>query len=144
MLDGFIARHWHLETNFGASLDNLADFGMYINAVAGMFVFKWLEIAPDVWILYVFLALLLTTVVISLYKFKKMPGLHLYSSVSAGYLQGFFFFILFSVGYFPWLFFLSVGWGIVAYIEKTIILIRINEIKKNIRGLYWLNKEEKK
>ena len=39
-LDGIIARMFRLQTELGARLDALADVGMYISAITGVFVFK--------------------------------------------------------------------------------------------------------
>lgn len=142
ILDGFIARYYKLTTKFGANLDNLADMGLFISAIYGIIQFKWEELEPHLNILYVFFSLLLLTIIISLFKFKKMPGLHLYLSVSSAYLQGIFFFVLFVWGFFPWLFYLSLGVGIVAYIEKLFVLLSINEIKEGTKGLYWVLKEK--
>ncbi len=141
IIDGFIARHYNLATRFGAGLDNLADMGLFISAIYGIVQFKWEEIEPHLSILYIFFSLLLLTIIISLFKFKKMPGLHLYLSVSSAYLQGIFFFILFAWGFFPWLFYLALGIGIIAYIEKLFVLLLIDDIKAGTKGLYWLLKK---
>lgn len=56
IFDGSIARLFKLQTNFGAALDNLADLCTYAMALLGMFLFRWSEIRPHAWILYIFLA----------------------------------------------------------------------------------------
>lgn len=138
VLDGFIARTFNMQTRFGASLDNLADFGMMVVALLGIVTFKMEEMRPHFWAVYIFFGLLALTMVISLIKFRKMPGLHLYGGVTTGYLQGFFLFVLFIWGFYEWLFYLAMGVGIIAYIEKTIILFYIDEIRTGIKGMYWL------
>ena len=57
VLDGNIARYFKLQTNFGAALDNLADICTYAMAILGLFVFKWNEIEPHSWILFLFLGI---------------------------------------------------------------------------------------
>lgn len=143
ILDGNIARFFKLQTRFGAALDNLADMGIYFIALVGIFRFKWAEIQPHAWILYLFLGVFVLSYVIAFYRFKKIPGLHLYGAVSAGYLQGFFFIVLFLFGFIPWLYYLAVGWGVVAYIEKILVLLRLDDIRRGVKGLYWLMKKEK-
>ncbi|MFO7999986.1 MAG: CDP-alcohol phosphatidyltransferase family protein [Marinilabilia sp.] len=142
VLDGSIARYFKLQTNFGAALDNLADIFTYAMALLGLFLFKWSEIEPHAWILYLFLGVFVLSYIVSFLRFGKIPGLHLYSAVSAGYLQGIFFFVLFVFGFFPWLYYLAVGWGAIAYIEKTIVLFKLDDIKIGVKGLYWLLKKE--
>ena len=104
ILDGNIARIFKLQTHFGAALDNLADICTIAMALLGMFIFKWTEIRPHAWILYIFLAIFVLSYIIAFVRFGKIPGLHLYSAVSAGYAQGIFFFVLFVSGFYPWLY----------------------------------------
>ncbi|WP_430972762.1 CDP-alcohol phosphatidyltransferase family protein [Sunxiuqinia rutila] len=143
VLDGNIARYFNLQTNFGAALDNLADICTYAMALLGLFLFKWTEIEPHAWILYLFLAVFVLSYIVAFYRFQKIPGLHLYSAVSAGYVQSIFFFVLFVFGFYPWMYYLAVGWGVVAYIEKIFVLLKLDDIKIGVKGLYWLLKEEK-
>src|SRR5690625_245701 len=142
ILDGNIARIWNLQTNFGAALDNLADVCTFSLALLGIFLFKWDLIEPHAWLLYLFLAVFVISYIVGFYRFKKIPGLHLFSAVAAGYLQGFFFFVLFVWGFYPWLYYLSVGWGVLAYIEKILVLFVLDDIRIGVRGLYWLRKGE--
>lgn len=143
ILDGNIARIFKLQTHFGAALDNLADICTIAMALLGMFIFKWPEISPHAWILYIFLVIFILSYIIAFIRFRKIPGLHLYSAVSAGYAQGIFFFVLFVSGFYPWLYYLVVIWGIVAYTEKILVLLRLDDIKIGVKGLYWLIKKEK-
>lgn len=142
ILDGNIARIWNLQTNFGAALDNLADVCTFSLALLGIFFFKWDLIEPHAWLLYLFLAVFVISYIVGFYRFKKIPGLHLFSAVAAGYLQGFFFFVLFVWGFYPWLYYLAVGWGVLAYIEKILVLLVLDDIRIGVRGLYWLKKKE--
>lgn len=142
ILDGNIARIWNLQTNFGAALDNLADVCTFSLALLGIFLFKWDLIEPHAWLLYLFLAVFVISYIVGFYRFKKIPGLHLFSAVAAGYLQGFFFFVLFVWGFYPWLYYLAVGWGVLAYIEKILVLLVLDDIRIGVRGLYWLKKKE--
>jgi cardiolipin synthase len=143
VLDGNIARYYKLQTNFGAALDNLADICTYVMALLGLFIFKWTEIEPHAFILYLFFFFFVLSYIIALYRFGKIPGLHLYSAVSAGYVQGIFFFILFVFGFYPWMYYLAIGWGVVAYIEKILVLLKLNDIKIGVKGIYWLLKTQK-
>lgn len=142
-LDGSIARRFNLQTKFGAALDNLADICTYAMAVLGLFVFKWADIEPHALILYIFFALFILSYIIAFMRFGKIPGLHLYSAVSAGYVQSVFFFILFVFGLYPWMFYLAMGWGVIAYIEKCIVLLYLEDIRSGVKGLYWLVKAKK-
>lgn len=140
MLDGIIARVFKMATRFGARLDSLADIGMYVLAIYGGIVFKWDEIRPDAWMLFLFLGTYVTAQAYSLWKFRSYPSLHLYSCKTGGYLQGVFFFVLFAHAYVPWLYFLAVGWGVLSYVEELLVLMALPEMRSNVRGLYWVLK----
>lgn len=142
VLDGNLARFLKLQTHFGAALDNLADICTYAMALLGLFVFKWTEIEPHAWFLYLFLAVFVLSYIVAFVRFGKIPGLHLYSAVSAGYVQSIFFFILFVFGFYPWMYYLAIGWGVVAYVEKILVLIKLDDIRIGVKGLYWLMKKQ--
>jgi len=143
VLDGNIARIFKLQTHFGAALDNLADICTYAMAMLGLFVFKWSEIAPHAWVLFLFLSVFALSYMVSFARFGKIPGLHLYSAVSAGYAQSIFFFILFVFGFYPWMFYLVCIWGTLAYIEKIFVLFKLDDIQIGVKGMYWLLQKEK-
>ena len=143
ILDGNIARIFKLQTNFGAALDNLADILTISVAILGMFIFKWTELEPHIWFLYIFLGIFLISYIIAFIRFKKIPGLHLYGAVIACLLQGIFLFVLFAIGFYPWLYYLSLGWGILAYIGKCLVLMKLDDIRIGVKGLYWLLKTNK-
>lgn len=144
ILDGNIARIFKLQTRFGAALDNIADICTYVLAFVGIFLFKWEEIQPHAWIFYIFLGAFLLSYIVAFLRFRKIPGLHLYLAVSSGYVQGIFIFILFAFGFYPWMFYTVIIWGVVAYIEKTFVLLRLDNIRARVKGLYWLIKDQKK
>ena len=143
ILDGLIARAFKLQTRFGARLDSLADIGTYILASCGVFKFKWPEISQSVMWIYVFLGTYGLSLFVSIIRFGKFPSLHLYSCKTGGYIQGIFFFVLFFSRYYSWLFKLAIGWGIFSYLEETIILLILPEMRSNCKGLYWIFEEVK-
>ncbi len=138
IIDGQIARRFGLVTRIGAALDNLADMGTYVLALYGIFSFRWAEVRPHAWLLYLFLAIFALSYVVAFIRFGKIPGLHLYAAVAAGYLQGAFFFVLFVWGFQLWFYVLAVGWGVLAYLEKIAVLLLVDDIRPGIKGLYWL------
>jgi len=142
-LDGLIARTFNLQTRFGLALDNLADIGTIFTAIYGMFVFKWEDFKDHVWVLYLFLFVFIISYIVAFIRFKKVPGLNLYGSVASAYLQSIFLFVLFAWNFVLWLYYLALFAGILAYIEKILILLRLDDIRPGVKGLYWLMKEQK-
>lgn len=143
IIDGFIARTFNIVTKFGAAVDNLADIGTYILALYGLFAFRWNEVQPHAWLLYIFLSIFVISYIVAFARFGKVPGLHLYSAVIAGYLQGAFFFVLFVWDFYFWFYCIAVGWGAIAYTEKILVLLNADDIRPGLKGLYWVLKNKK-
>ncbi|TVQ13074.1 MAG: CDP-alcohol phosphatidyltransferase family protein [Bacteroidetes bacterium] len=144
ILDGFIARTFKLTTRFGAALDNLGDMGTYILALYGIFAFRWEAIEPHAWLLYLFLGVFVLSYLVAFVRFGKIPGLHLYGAVITGYLQGMFFFVLFVWDFYLWFYYLALGWGTLAYIDKILVLLATDDIKSGLKGFYWVRKSKQK
>jgi CDP-diacylglycerol--glycerol-3-phosphate 3-phosphatidyltransferase len=142
-IDGIIARTFKLQTEFGARLDSLADWGTYILAFVGIYNFKMPDHGNDFWLLYPFIGLIVFYNILSFFKFRRMPSLHLYSTKMGGYFQGIYFFGLFAYGYYAPIFFFAMIWGWLSSIEEIIILIRSKELRSNVKGLYWILKSER-
>lgn len=143
ILDGFIARVFRMQTEFGARLDSIADIGTYILAIIGIMTFKANDFTPHLSSFYVFIVLFVFSNILSLLKFKRLPSLHLYSWKIGGYIQGAFFFVLFTYGFHIEFYYFMIIWGIIAFLEHITIQLMINEMKSNRKGLYWLLSERR-
>jgi cardiolipin synthase len=139
-LDGIIARGFNMQTKIGARLDSWADTGTYICAFLAIYYFKWEEIKPHSIILYIYFSLWLLSYVIVFIKFRGLIGMHTYLSKATGYIQGAFIVILFLFGFYPLLFYAGMFAGLLALLEEIIIIIKLKGPKTNVKGLYWLRK----
>ncbi len=144
VLDGMLARLLKQKTEFGARLDSIADFSTYFLVILGIWIFKRDDFAPHITSFSIFIGLLISALALSLIKFGRFPSLHLYSWKTGGYIQGFFFFILFGFGFYEPLYYFMIVWGILAFIEHIIIQLIIPEMQSNAKGLYWVLKERKR
>ncbi|MEL6592486.1 MAG: CDP-alcohol phosphatidyltransferase family protein [Bacteroidota bacterium] len=140
ILDGMIARIFKMQTEIGARLDSIADLGTYVLAILGIFLFKYDDFAPHMWSFGTFIFLFVFSYILSLLKFGRFPSLHLYSWKIGGYIQGFFFFVLFVWGFQTAFYYMMVCWGIAAFAEHIIIQLIIPQMISNARGLYWVLK----
>ncbi len=141
-LDGIIARAFNMQTKIGARLDSWADTGTYICAFLAIYFFKWDDIKPHAWILYIFFAVWLLSYMVVFVKFKGLIGLHTYLFKSTGYVQGAFIISLFLFGFYPWLYYLCMITGILACVEEIIIIVLIKKPMMNVKGLYWILKNK--
>lgn len=138
ILDGWIARRFNMQTEIGAKIDSIADIGSFILAFVGIYLFKSIEFTPHIVSFSWFIGLFVFSNVLSLFKFKKTPSLHLYSWKIGGYIQGFFFFTLFAFTFNRWFYYLMVTWGILSFIEHIIIQLISKKMLVNAKGLYWV------
>ncbi|HRR49983.1 MAG TPA: CDP-alcohol phosphatidyltransferase family protein [Bacteroidales bacterium] len=142
--DGFIARKFKLETEFGAKIDSFADDLTYLAAIIGIFVFKWEDFMPYMTSFLIFVGFLIIPIIVYLIRLGKIPSFHLYMTKIGGYIQGLFFFCLFTIGFVPSLYYFMIVWGILGSLEHLAIQFYLKkEIRSNVKGLYWVLKEKK-
>ncbi|MBC8047437.1 MAG: CDP-alcohol phosphatidyltransferase family protein [Fimbriimonadaceae bacterium] len=140
ILDGFIARNFNQRTVIGAKIDSWADIGSYILAFGGIFIFEWNFVVEHKIGLGLFALLYLGSVSTAFIKYGNLVGLHLFSAKIAGYLQGGFLVILLAYGNIEWLFYVIIIVGYWAKIEEIIIMLLLKQKRTDVKGLYWVLK----
>jgi cardiolipin synthase (CMP-forming) len=138
ILDGFIARRFKLETEFGARLDSLADVGTYIMAFSGMIVLESAFVREHAIAFCVTMVMYAVPQIIALVRFQRTTSFHLYSSKITGYLQGIFIFTYFIFGYSPVYFYVMIVVSCIAYTEALILVLFLRGLRSNVKGLYWV------
>jgi cardiolipin synthase len=141
-LDGFIARVFRMQTKIGALLDSWADLGTYILAFIAIYLFKWEQIRPYSFMIILFAGIMILSYLVVFIKFKGLIGLHTYMFKSTGYMQGAFLISLFVWGFYPVPYFICLIWGSLACIEEIIIILILKQPRSNVKGLYWVLKND--
>ena len=142
VLDGAIARGFGLQTKIGAKLDSWADLGVFVLSFLAIFYFRLHDIQGFQWWFIAYLVCWFFSYLVVFVKFRGIIGLHTYMFKIGGYLQGGFLFVWFVFGFQAWLCYLALGWGILACLEEIIIILMINEPRTNVKGLYWILKNQ--
>ncbi|MDZ4758026.1 MAG: CDP-alcohol phosphatidyltransferase family protein [Bacteroidota bacterium] len=144
ILDGFLARRFKWETDFGARLDSIADIGTYIMAFWGMITLEYAFVSSHSFSFIIIIGMYLLPQLLSFARFRKFPSFHLYSNKVTGYVQGFFmlfYYMQWSIEtYFIFMFWISC----LAYIEEFLIALFIPAMRSNLKGIYWMLKEDGK
>ena len=106
MLDGFLARRWGVDSQFGARLDSMADFVFVL--VVGYKLFPWLKLPTALWMMIGLIALVKVINAISAFVVRhRVVFLH----TKANKLTGFLLFIgMMAIGQ---SYFVLVAWAIV-------------------------------
>lgn len=144
ILDGWIARTFHLETELGARLDSFADIGTYLMAFSGMIILEGSFVNEHALAFSFVIGMYALPQIISLIRFRRPTSFHLYSSKTLGYIQGIFIFTYFVFGYTPWYFYFMVIASCVVYAEALVIVLSIPALRSNVKGIYFMLKENKK
>lgn len=140
ILDGWIARTFHMVTEFGAKLDSLGDAGTYLLAIAGIFVFKREDFKPYLPFFLILIGLLVCRHVIALIRSGHTSSLHLISIKVAGYVHGGFFIALFALRFYDWYFWMMIVAGYFAFTESILIHLLYPEVRVDARSLYHVMK----
>lgn len=144
ILDGAIARGFHMESKLGSKLDAMADTLLYFVVVPAIVVFQPEFLRQQALLITVFFAVYLAEKIKTFVKFKKFfNSFHNYSAKLTGYVQGAFILSLFFFGYIPFLFYLAVGIGILASIEDMIVSSLVSTYETDTKGLYWVLKTKR-
>ncbi len=134
--DGYIARRFNMQTEVGAILDSTADFGTYILAIVGIYIFHY-HLFTDNYLFILFIAVYVLSILVALLKYRRpVVGLHLYSAKIAGYAQGLFFLVLFTYGLQTALYYVAIGLGFYSLVEGIIINLHAKKAVLNAKTIW--------
>ncbi len=143
IFDGLFARILKVQSEFGAKADSIADLLTFVSGIYGILIFEPSFVSNYlVWICFV-LGLYFFEMIFSLIKFSSISSFHTYASRVAAYSLGILFMTLFWFG--PWspLLYVAFFFCSFAYVEEIVILFYLEELKPNVRGMYWIWKEDR-
>ena len=141
ILDGWIARRFHWQSELGAMLDSIGDITTLLAAAVGIAVFH-----ADVWrehrfgILLV-LAAWLIECALALLRYGRLSSFHTYASKAAGYALGLFVAMLFAFGFMHWLFYAALSLSLLSTTEELALLWKLPHWRPDVRGLWWVLRE---
>lgn len=137
ILDGLIARAFHLRSRLGAFLDSTADVLVSLIAVSGVFVFQKSFLAAHYAPLLLVIGLYIAELLAALWRYRKVSSFHTILDRVAAYLQGIFVMSLFLWGYQAWIFHVMIVISVVALAEELALLYLLPSWRSDVRGLYW-------
>jgi phosphatidylglycerophosphate synthase len=138
ILDGLIARAFHLRSKLGARLDSIADMLVAFISIAALFMFQRAFLAAHFWELSIVISLYSLEILAALLRYGKISSFHTIVNRIAAYSQGIFVMSLFLWGYRGWLFHPMIALTIVASVEEFLLLGVLPEWRSDVRGLYWV------
>jgi phosphatidylglycerophosphate synthase len=136
ILDGSIARTFDWTSRLGAILDSTGDLLVQLIAIGGLWMFfRETVVAHRVPVLIV-VSLYLAEVVIAVFRYGRISSFHTFLVRVAASALGIFLLSLFFWRYVDWIFYPSIGLGILAYSEELLIVLLLAEWTPDVGGLY--------
>lgn len=143
ILDGWIARRFHLSTEFGARLDSLADIGTFLLSICGFWVFESEFVRAQALAFALIFGMYALAQLASLIKFGRPTSLHLYTSKILGYIQGIFIFTFFVFGYWEAYFWFMVVFSLLADLEVLLAVLVLPRNLSNGQSLFHILKKKR-
>lgn len=143
-IDGFLARKFQVASVLGAKLDSIGDDLTVLLGAIGLFVFKYEFIKEQLPWLLLLLLLFIIQAGSALLKYKTFTSFHTYMAKLAAVAQGCFLILAFFLKE-PslFLFYLAITLTALDLIEETIIVYILPRPSQNVKGLYWVMREQK-
>ncbi|MBL7922940.1 MAG: CDP-alcohol phosphatidyltransferase family protein [Bacteroidia bacterium] len=145
LIDGYLARKFKVTSIAGAMIDSIGDDLTIVAGMTGMYFFKYDFVYEERISLLLLFSLFILQIILSLIRYRKISSFHTLLAKVAAILQGSFMILLFLLPQplYP-LFYLAVLVTFLDLLEEIILVILLREWKANVKGLYWILKEEKK
>jgi CDP-diacylglycerol--glycerol-3-phosphate 3-phosphatidyltransferase len=135
ILDGLIARAFHLTSKLGASLDSLADSVTMFIGLLGVLVFQRPFVFKHHSELLLVVAFYAVEVIASFWRYGKLSSFHTLLDRIAAYMGGIFVMSLFLWGYYGWLFHLTVIVYVVALSEEMLLIYLLPQWRSDVGGV---------
>ena len=136
ILDGLIARTFHLTSKLGATLDSTADILTMLIGGVGVFVFQKAFVFEHRLAIYVVFGFYLAEIGASLIRYGKVSSFHTLLDRFAAYAAGIFLMSLFLWGYQGWLFKIAIALYVVSLIEEITLICLLPEWRSDVGGLW--------
>jgi len=135
ILDGLIARTFHLTSKLGATLDSTADILTMLIGLLGVYVFQRPFVAEHSLAIYLVAGFYLAELGASLIRYGRVSSFHTLLDRIAAYMGGIFVMSLFLWGYHGWLFQMAMIVYIVSLSEEMALIWLLPEWRSDVGGL---------
>lgn len=144
IVDGLIARGFHLESKLGAFLDSMADMSLHLTTLIALVVFQ----RPFIWdhhlTLLLVVGLYFGVMGLALWRYGRISSFHTYLCRITAYAMGIFVLSLFLFGFVAWLFYLAATIAVLGYLEEFALLAVLPVWESDVRGLYWVLQKKRR
>jgi cardiolipin synthase (CMP-forming) len=136
ILDGLIARIFHLTSKLGASLDSAADMLTMLIGFVGVYVFQRTFVDEHFAGLLIVAVFYIAEIIAALIRYGKLSSFHTLLDRISAYASGIFVMSLFLWGYHGWLYQLTVLVYVVSLTEEMILIFILPEWKTDVGNIF--------
>jgi CDP-diacylglycerol--glycerol-3-phosphate 3-phosphatidyltransferase len=143
-IDGYLARKFKVTSVLGTRLDSVGDDLTVLVAMVGLFKTNTPFIKEQQWLLILLFVLFLVQALAAFLRYRKMTSFHTYLAKLAAFAQGIFLLLAFFLEK-PVLLLFYAAFLITLFelVEEIIIVCLLPGWHTNVRGLYWVLKNQK-
>lgn len=138
ILDGLIARTFHLVSPLGAMLDSIADALVLVVGAYGVWQFRPEFVHSHGIYIVLVLGLWVLEMLTSFWRYGRLSSFHTYAVRVGAYALGIFVMVLLIWGFNYPLFIAAVLINVVAYLEEFVLLWLLPRWEADVRGVYWV------
>jgi cardiolipin synthase len=138
ILDGLIARTFHLTSKLGATLDSIADVLTMSIGVLGILTFQSGFVSEHYPGLLLVLGFYGAEVMAAFWRYGKVSSFHTWLDRVAALMAGIFVMWLFFYGYQGWLYQRTVAVYLLALTEEFLLIYLLPQWQSDVRGIYWV------
>lgn len=144
-IDGPLSRTFKVTSTFGARLDSVADDATVFISIISLWIIRP-EFMLDHWVPIACVFLLFgTQTIAALVAYKRITSFHTYMAKTAAVAQAaFFMLIFFQLGPIYLAFYCAIVITGLQLVEEIILVILLPTWKPDVKGLYWVLRENKK
>tara|TARA_R110002126_G_scaffold277560_1_gene423492 strand:- start:57233 stop:57823 length:591 start_codon:yes stop_codon:yes gene_type:complete len=143
-IDGYLARKLNITSARGSQLDSFGDQVTLVVGLLGLYYFEKDFIHKNVVLIFIVFLPYLVQMLIAYSKYEKATAFHTYLAKLSAVLQAVF--ILWALFFSPeyLLFYLMIVVGLLETIEEITLIFIYDNWTSDIKGLYWVYKEQKR
>jgi cardiolipin synthase (CMP-forming) len=136
-LDGYLARRWKAQSEWGSRFDSIADLLMFVSGLGWIVLLRPAFVREHAVVLLVWVALGAAAYLVSWFRFRRFADVHLYSAKAANFV-GFWFvaWLLAFEAYPPALFYLVIGVCLVAALETLLAVSTRDRVDEHLITIF--------
>ena len=142
-LDGFVARHYKMESDRRGRLDSIADEFLLAAGVLAFYRFETAFFLEHGLLIGAVLGMYVFQLVFSLIRYGTFSSFHTISARAAAVIQVIFLTTMFFFGVIPWLFYVMIALSAVELIEENLLIAMFPRWKAHVNGIYWVLRDRK-